>query len=740
MKKRVVALLLAVNLLLSGGILIGCSSATGGTASSETEVGASVTTDTSPEDTVSESAGIEETTAQDEETEGAVTEKAEDEPKPESSSPSISDDTAATHIYAAPDTCGNGDGSSAEHAIGGLVAAVEAARRAQKPVAVHLAEGEYTLTETLVLDERDSYTAFIGEGAVITSGRRLTDWRDEGSDIVSAAVPADERFTQLFIDGERRERTRYPEEGILLTKGSTVSGSGWANDVEVDEKDELATRLMYFDPQDMPSGLYRMEDVEFVVLQYWMESRLYLEDMNFANGEALFKTGSWRPLTWSYGFYMENVREGLNVPGRWYHDMSENRIYYHLQEGETAETLRAAYPELTDLLRVSPASRQDGVTDLRFEGITFSGSDGHDSGVGYYSVQAELNAPDAILLEYTDNSGFFNCRFEGLGGWGLRMLEGCNRNYVERCTFTDCGAGAIRLGSTDDPMYEVMKTDHITVRNNLVKDCGEFYLGSAGIWVGNCSYVDIEHNDISGPLQWAISLGWIWQVLPLHYTIGNRIAWNHVHDVGTGVLGNHGAIYLLGGCPNTVVEYNLVENVSGSEYWGAGEGFILDNGCSGITIQYNVVRNANAGGWGCNFNCFGNTIRNNIFAFGKLYQLTRYGDPPDADPAPPNGELFTQNIIIWTDGSLFKESEWYSYSTYWDYNLYWCTTGKVRFMRLALEGWQKKNLDIHSVVADPKFADAVNGDFTLADDSPAYSIGFEAFSLDGVGIEPENGN
>ena len=643
-----------------------------------------------------------------------------------------------THIFVAPAACGLADGSSAENAIGGLVRGIEAARQAEKPVYVHLSAGEYILSETLRLDERDGDTTFLGDGAVITGGCCLCDWQDEGSGIVSTAVPADAHFTQLFVDGARRERTRYPAEGFFLTKGGSVSGTGWANDVRVSGQGELANRLMYFDPKDMPAALYRAEDVEFVILQYWMEARLYLEDLNRANGEALFKTGSWRPLSWSYGFYMENVREGLDVPGRWYHDKAEHRVYYHLQDGESATSLRAVYPALARLVEVAPSSEGRSVSHIRFEGITFTGCDSHPSGDGYYSIQAELNAPVAVFLRHTDHSGFAGCRFTGLGGWGLHMAAGCAHNYVERCHFTGCGAGGIRVGSVENPKNMADRTDYVTVRNNLVEKCGGFYLGAAGIWVGNCSYTCVEHNDISGGFQWAISLGWIWWVLPMNHTIGNRIARNHVHDLGTGILGCHGAIYLLGGCPNTMVEYNLVENVHGSAYWGAGEGFILDNGCSGITLQYNVVRNAHAGGWGCNFNCFGNIIRNNIFAFGKTYQLTRYGDLPDVDPAPPNGEIFTQNIVIWEKGSLLKESSWGSYSTYWDYNLYWCTQEPLRIMGdTTLEEWQNFRLDTHSVVADPGFAHAESGDFTLAADSPAFTIGFEAFSLDGVGIAPE---
>lgn len=162
------------------------------------------------------------------------------------------------------------------------------------------------------------------------------------------------------------------------------------------------------------------------------------------------------------------------------------------------------------------------------------------------------------------------------------------------------------------------------------------------------------------------------------------------------------------------------------------------NSCSGITVQNNIVTNAHAGGWGCNFDCFGNIIRNNIFAYGTAYQLTRYGDAPSKNPPPPNGEIFSQNIVLWENGPLFKENDWPSYSTFWDYNLYWNPNASVTFMGLTLEEWNGLGLDLHSAVADPCFADPENGDFTLKPDSPAFRIGFEPFSLEDAGILPED--
>ena len=82
---------------------------------------------------------------------------------------------------------------------------------------------------------------------------------------------------------------------------------------------------------------------------------------------------------------------------------------------------------------------------------------------------------------------------------------------------------------------------------------------------------------------------------------------------------------------------------------------------------------------------------------------------------------------------------WDNYNVAFDHNVYWRTDGKSDFRlgNLPLEQWQQKGLDVHSVVADPKFVDPAKDDFNLKPDSPAIKAGFKPFDQSDVGPRAE---
>ncbi|MFW6062315.1 MAG: hypothetical protein ACOC93_05855, partial [Planctomycetota bacterium] len=59
---------------------------------------------------------------------------------------------------------------------------------------------------------------------------------------------------------------------------------------------------------------------------------------------------------------------------------------------------------------------------------------------------------------------------------------------------------------------------------------------------------------------------------------------------------------------------------------------------------------------------------------------------------------------------------------------------QVTWNRYSFADLQAFGYDRHSVVADPGFADAAAGDFSLTPDSPAFELGIVAFDAAGAHV------
>ena len=121
-----------------------------------------------------------------------------------------------------------------------------------------------------------------------------------------------------------------------------------------------------------------------------------------------------------------------------------------------------------------------------------------------------------------------------------------------------------------------------------------------------------------------------------------------------------------------------------------------------------------------------NTIRNNVFAFSKMYQVqaTRVEDHRSFS--------FTNNIVIYDEGILFK-GPWTKMDVELDRNLYWNVSGDVDFAGADLKAWQKNGLDEHSILADPGFKDAYSGDFKFSKLRSIKKINFKPFDYSKYG-------
>jgi hypothetical protein len=617
----------------------------------------------------------------------------------------------------------------------------------ERPVTVMLRGGVYRRIAPLVLGPEDSgspespviYQPYPGEKAVISGGRTITGWKPGPDGVWTAGLPEVKSgawtFRQLFVNDQRRSRPRWPKQGTLTAAGAPqIDTSGWVGNLPADS-DQWSKRTIQFRPGDLRPDWTNLDDVEVVLLQFWMEARLRIQRIDPNKSVVLFTGGSWRPLTWSWGYYVDNVFGALDAPGTWYLDRKHGILSYRPAPGEEMEKLQIVAPVTEQLVRLEgdPGAGRL-VQHVILRGLSFAHTNWTLPAEGCAYIQAELPPSAAIHADGAALCRIEACELAHLGAWGIELRRGCRDNTIVRCTIRDVANGGIKIGEPDRCERDVDETRGTQVSDNRVLDAGQDFLGSSGIWIGQSGGNTICHNEIAGPLMWGISVGWNWSYFPLNRSRDNLIEQNHVHHVGTGILGAHAGIYALGTSPGTVIRNNHIHHIFHAERWpGAGEGIILDNGCCGILVENNLVHDAVAGGFGTNFNCFGNLILNNVFAYGKEYQLTVYGDAPSGRPQP-KGELFARNIILFREGPLIKEEDWPEFATLWDYNLYFHEGGEpMRFMKYSFDEWKAKGLDEHSLVADPLFVDAKNGDFGLKPDSPALKLGFKPIDVSRVG-------
>jgi hypothetical protein len=623
-------------------------------------------------------------------------------------------------------------------------------------IVVQVRDGEYLLSEPVVFTPEDSgtaacsinYQAHPGETPHFSGGKRISGFKRSNGELWVAEIPEVKSgkwyFRQLHVNCERRRRARLPQEGYYEVASSGDLDSKWG---------------FQFNAGEIDKNWRNLEDVEVVVLQFWTEARLRIDTIDEAKNQVKFTGAAFRPLTWSWGWYVENVFEGLAQPGDWYLDRQTGLLYYWPLPGEDMAEVEVVAPVTKHWLRLEgDVANGRLIEHLTFRGFSFCYSSWSlDEKLGYSYPQAaveqlpgeplwpgfaypgaglsisqsQIEVPAGIYAEGAHHIRFEKNSISHTGAWGIDLALGCQDNEIVGNHIFDLGAGAIRVGGTNLTFEDAEESCRTQITDNHIHDGCNVYLGSPAVWIGQSGYNLIAHNDIHGGFEWAISVGWQWGYMPPSRARNNIVEYNHLHHLGVSVLGTHAVVYFLGISPGTVVRYNLIE------YCGNSHGICLDNSACGIIVENNLVHHVEHAGLVFNFNTIGNIIQNNIFAFNGQRQVNRYGDLPWAGAKVDQTGMLYRNIIYWKDGELFRREDWDNFDIILDYNLYCDISGKpFKFLNYTLEEWHEKGMDRHSIIADPLFCDPENGDFSLKPESPAFKLDFKPFDLTNVGPRP----
>jgi len=400
-------------------------------------------------------------------------------------------------------------------------------------------------------------------------------------------------FRQLYADGTRLARGRYPQEGFFKIK--SVS------------KDY--TKLKFTSPvSDKNMG---GADTELVVVQNWSISRELITESS--PDEVTAKT----PIGWvghmaclpkpGMSVFFEHSLDFVKVPGQWYLNRKSGVLTYKARAGENPNEQQFVAPVIEQLVHLD-GNRDDVIRNLHFDGLGFEHTSflipdiGYGGTQGCYygtSVEAAVTyaVPVAIDMAYCQDCSITNARLARIGASGIGLGQGCADNRVVGCELSDIGATGVNVGhmKVKDPLWADWSDPRDVPVNNEVANCyihhcGVELWGGHGIFDAMTRDTKIRHNEIAHLAYGGIATGFVWSTDRTSQQ-GCLIEYNHIHEV-MHRLNDSGFIYTLGFQPGSIIRGNLMHGVRiGGNAHGTvcNNGIFLDQGSKGFLLEDNVI-------------------------------------------------------------------------------------------------------------------------------------------------------
>ena len=639
-------------------------------------------------------------------------------------------------FYVSPEGDDSSSGDSADQPFATIQKARDAIRAIKtrgpltRPVAVYLRGGTYELSETLVFTPDDSgtkacpitYLAYPGETPILSGGVQIAGpWKTHQGQILVCslgdAIANNAQFKQLFASGKRMVRARTPNDDFYRIK----VGKG--------------DSAFQFEQGDLRPWNH-LDQVEVVLFHSWNTSRLLIAELDEAERLVTFSAPIGRKLARGRRrnrYYVENLLEALDRPGEWYCDHRAGNLYFW--PTDDIETLEIRVPVLNQLVRFEGDLDQGGehVEYLNLRGLTFADTAWTlpEAGIPAITDVGEIPGPSAIALEGASHCSIENNRVRNVGTYAIEVTGQANR--IVSNEIDDAGAGGI--------ISRNLGTQPNTIANNHIHHSGSVFPSAVGINIDDGGGL-VAHNLIHDLPQSGIYA----RHQARDYEDRNArqrknqshkltIEYNEIYNVMQN-MNDGGGVFV--GDANVVIRNNVIHDIHAYGRGAPGWGIYLGCDTSGALVENNYISHVGGGLhlWYSNNNV---VIENNMFLECDL-SLIKASNPKDQQ----HGNIrMLRNVFYYTrtDADLFAIRGERSVPAESDYNLLWNPSGCIWLKPCIwgwrgsayFEEWKKRGLDAHSVVADPLFVDAPNGDFTLKPNSPAFQVGFKPIDLSQVG-------
>jgi hypothetical protein len=663
------------------------------------------------------------------------------------------------------------------------------------PIVVQVGEGTYRLDKTLDFSAEDSgiessyvlFTAARGAKVTLSGARKLeVGWKPYKDGILMAELPAASRgkfdFSQLFVNGKRQTRARFPNRddskpgrsGYIFPKGKIPDS---LRDPRPGADDDMtfsggAPRGVLFDPASFTSKRWaRPEEAVIHIYQGWgwgnMQWRLKAVDYDAKAlwfGDGGFQMGAkWfedpAKIEQESRFYVENVFEELDAPGEWYLDAKAGILYFMPELGMDMSQAVVEAPVLETLVRFA-GTQDNPVQHIALEGFRMTQT--ASTFLADYDVPSlsdwAIHRGGTVFMDGTRNCAVRGCWFDAVGGNAVFINNYNRKAEVSGCKFTETGDSAVCLVGTVGTTNGTRRAFpyECTVSNNLVHDCGVFGKQIAGVYISRAKRITASHNTITNMPRAGICIGdGTWG--------GHVIEFNLIHD-SCRETGDHGPFnawgrekfwsltqshsgYSIGrsleagdvkidAMEPVIVRNNFFEEKSG---WGLD----MDDGASNYEITNNISKGVSMklreGAY--------RIVHNNIWVDSVMAPCFHVGNEN-------NHDRYFHNITVMAKDDVYSfiappaRGPWLEEI---DNNCLFSASGKFTARisqirgengpergarRVDLEGWRALGFDKNSVFADPLFVDPSRNDYRVKPESPALKVGFKNFEMGTWGILP----
>jgi len=618
------------------------------------------------------------------------------------------------NIYLSPAGSDLNPGTAKEPVLSLEKAFLLARKHSNVPVKINISSGKYFMQNILNIDINDHRTAknqitVVGDSKnipVFYGAHKLCPKLDvnNGLWILDISKISDKSKLRQFltINDKFVKSSQYPKSGFTNPLGVKYTQNQEAIITINDELDSILKKCTF----------QQLKHIWVTVYVSWGTIIRYIDEYN--PSKKTIKINA------PYGFAPYDIKTTTNLTlnnlpnihskGEWYYK-DENTILYNpllTDKIENSEIFISAIDKFIDIV----GSEKKRVANISFQNIMFSAAGESLTASGYDPDQAAMKVGAVITLNHVENINFKNVFFNKISSNAIWFQKGCSNSSVINSIFDNLGAGGVKIGIMDDlPSQNI--TNSIIVDNNILKTGGLIYPGAVPIIIFKAYNNKITHNDISDFSYTAISLGWVWGYQPSP-SKNNLIAFNHIYNIGKGILDDLGGIYTLGKSEKTIIKNNLIHDIKSNNY--GGWGIYADAGSSNILIDSNLIFNCSSAGFHQNYG-ENNIIKNNIFAYNDKVELE------STIIENHNAFIFTNNIIVHKNYNFFSPN-WFRTTQKSYNNIYYS---------LSDEEINKKELETGSFYINPNLQKK-NFYYEVTDKDAMKKINFKQIDFSEIGI------